>query len=192
MSDAPAAKIAVYEAQRAHEIELNRATAAFEHATLSPLFLLNGGATVAFLTLLGAAATRDSTLDINPWLSALAALAWSSGLLASTWAARTGYGAQREFSRSVRLRRQLIERQLIRGSDHDFIASLTPLPSESAAMQLSPTDDLGAAIPALDDPRTPLTEARALQDRYLRLSAQACGSFLVGVLLAAVAVVIGS
>jgi hypothetical protein len=34
---------AVYQAQRNHELELNRATGAFEHAVISPLFLLNGG-----------------------------------------------------------------------------------------------------------------------------------------------------
>lgn len=35
-------------AQRAHELELNKATAVFEHAIGSALFLLNGGAVVAF------------------------------------------------------------------------------------------------------------------------------------------------
>ena len=34
-------EIAIYESHRAHELELDKATAAFEHATLSPLFLLN-------------------------------------------------------------------------------------------------------------------------------------------------------
>jgi hypothetical protein len=53
----------VYGAVRGHELMLNQATAAFEHAALTPLFLLNGGATVAFLTLLGAASgkARSST-----------------------------------------------------------------------------------------------------------------------------------
>lgn len=36
-------ELAVYQAQRNHEVELNRATGAFEHEVISPLFLLNGG-----------------------------------------------------------------------------------------------------------------------------------------------------
>jgi hypothetical protein len=65
--DQPATErdLAIYQAQRAHELELNKATAAFEHALVSPLFLLNGGAVVAFLTLLGAASAKDSHLRVN-------------------------------------------------------------------------------------------------------------------------------
>jgi hypothetical protein len=43
-----------YKALRAHELMLNERTSEFERAALQPLFLLNGGAVVAFLTLLGA------------------------------------------------------------------------------------------------------------------------------------------
>lgn len=42
-----------YRALRDRELELNRATAAFERAVLETLFVLNGGAPVAALTLLG-------------------------------------------------------------------------------------------------------------------------------------------
>jgi len=79
--DDPRLDLDVYNAVRAHELELNRATAAFEHAVLSPLYLLNGGALVAFLTLLGAASGEDSSLEIElPWAVAGAAL-WATGPL---------------------------------------------------------------------------------------------------------------
>jgi hypothetical protein len=53
-----AALLERYKALRAHELELNRATAEFERAVLQPLFLLNGGASVAVLGLLGAVSER--------------------------------------------------------------------------------------------------------------------------------------
>ena len=42
-SEKPENERAIYQGQREHELELNRATAAYEHAIVSPLFLLNGG-----------------------------------------------------------------------------------------------------------------------------------------------------
>ena len=55
-------ELAVYNAQRQHELELNRVSAGLELAFVSPTLLLNGAATVAFLTLLGStsAPTRGS------------------------------------------------------------------------------------------------------------------------------------
>ena len=49
-------ELEVYKAVRAHELMLDQATAAFEHAAIAPLLLINGGGAVAFLTLLGATA----------------------------------------------------------------------------------------------------------------------------------------
>jgi hypothetical protein len=62
------------------EYEMIRATAAFEHATLRPLFILNGGALVAYLALLGA-----GRIDFP--IGRLAVLAWAIGLIAAAVAA---------------------------------------------------------------------------------------------------------
>ena len=48
-----------YRHRSAHELELNRATAELERASLQIAFLANGGAIVAVLTLLGAVAGRS-------------------------------------------------------------------------------------------------------------------------------------
>jgi hypothetical protein len=169
-------EIAIYESQRAEEVELVKATGAFEQAVLSPLFLLNGGATVAFLTLLGAASAEDSRLDISPVLSGLATMAWSFGLLSATWAVRKGYESQRKFTQAVRLRRQLMERALI-GENSKIREVLTPLPSERDRNNSN-------------DPQKVIDEARATQKWYLRLSTLASVWFVVGVCFAAVAVLL--
>ena len=59
------AKLVRYKAIRAHELELNRATGAFEHAALRPVVILNGGALVAFLSLLGAVWEPDNKPAIH-------------------------------------------------------------------------------------------------------------------------------
>lgn len=102
-------EIAIYEAQRAHELELDRASATFEHAVLSPLFLLNGGAAAAFLALLG---TNTGSQILDPGLAVAAAMTWALGLVAGALAARYGSLAQTEFTRAVRQRRLLYERAL--------------------------------------------------------------------------------
>jgi hypothetical protein len=58
------------------EYEMVRATAAFEHAVLKPLFLLNGGALIATLTLYGA--LRGDRFNFLALL--LAILGWVVGL----------------------------------------------------------------------------------------------------------------
>ena len=102
----------VYKATHSHELELNRATATFEHAVLSPLYLLNGGAAVAFLTLLGAASGEGARLKISIVWAAVAAFAWTVGLLLATFATYSGYKGQRGFSRALRFRREEIEASL--------------------------------------------------------------------------------
>ncbi len=64
--------LSAYEAVRAHELMLNEAVSRFEHARLGPLIALNGGAVVAFLTLLGALLGKDRGRHPNLWLSGLA------------------------------------------------------------------------------------------------------------------------
>ncbi|KZE94845.1 hypothetical protein AVP42_00772 [Agromyces sp. NDB4Y10] len=112
--------LAIYEAQRAHELELNKATAAFEHAVSSPLFLLNGGAAVAFLTLLGAVSAPDSTLALRVEFVAPAVFAWVLGLTAGAACVGFGYRAQREFTKAVSFRRRHFERALVDRSPLDL------------------------------------------------------------------------
>lgn len=155
--------LAVYEAQRNHEIELNRATATFEHALVTPLFLLNGGAAVAFLTLLGAASAETSTLDVDTD----AAAAWSIGLLAATIAVLHGYLAQRDYTRATSQRRLLLETAIV-GPDNVLH---------------------GSTAASSADPSTILDAAAQFQRRWLASVAAALVLFVVGVVLASIAVV---
>lgn len=160
----------IYQAQRAHELELNKATAAFEHAVISPLVLLNGGAIVAFLTLLGAVTKKDSTLAIDIGFALVGVALWALSLTAAMLAVGAGYGSQRTFSRSVSARRRLMERALDVGDD--FHSRLAPLAEKSP-------DDL-------------LDEALELQGRWLLHVRLSQGGFLAGVAAAGAAVAIGA
>ena len=95
-----------YKAVRSHEVMLNQATAAFEHAVLVPLTALNGGAIVAFLTLAGAVA------DKNPlpagWLVG-AGSAWALGLLAAAAATSCAFRQQRAINAAHRALREQVE-----------------------------------------------------------------------------------
>ncbi len=51
-------RIEHFKARLSAGIELQRATAAFEHAAIKPLYLLNGGAAVAMLALYGSIAAK--------------------------------------------------------------------------------------------------------------------------------------
>jgi hypothetical protein len=75
------------------EYEMIRATVAFEHAILRPLFLLNGGALVAYLTLFGA--LRPPTIDMAGGKYAI--FFWVGGLLLATFSACFGALSQSAF-----------------------------------------------------------------------------------------------
>lgn len=159
--------IAVYEAQRAHELELNKATAAFEHALVSPLFLLNGGGAVAFLTLLGAASANDSNLRINYATGTAAVGFWALGLVIAAIGVRKGYRSQQQYSRAVSTRRQLLEHALL-GKGSRLIGQLREPPTKS--------------------PEDIRKDAEKLQEQWLALSALALGLFVLGVGLSAVSI----
>lgn len=63
------------------EYEMVRATAAFEHATLRPLFLLNGGALVTYLALYGALNRPGGAAALDTKFAAVAIGCWVVGLL---------------------------------------------------------------------------------------------------------------
>ena len=102
-----------YQAVRAHELMLNEAVSRFEHARLAPLIALNGGAVVAFLTLLGALMGKDSGSHPNLWLSGVAVAAWVVGLIAAALATTAATGHQRAISAAHRLMREELEAALI-------------------------------------------------------------------------------
>lgn len=102
-----------YQAVRAHELMLNEAVSRFEHARLAPLIALNGGAVVAFLTLLGALMGKTSGSHPNLWLSGVAVAAWVVGLVAAALATTAATGHQQAISAAHRLRREELEAALI-------------------------------------------------------------------------------
>ncbi len=116
----------------AHELELNRATAAFEHGVLSPLYLLNGGAVIAFLTLVGAASADDSSLTIDTGWAVAAVGVWAAGLAAAALATWFGLQAQRGYAIGERSRRLTVERLI--ASDAVADAASTDVSCEASAL----------------------------------------------------------
>ena len=96
-----------YRLDRAHEIELNRATSAFESSLIQPLLLLNGGAIVTFLALLGAIWDRSDSVIIP--LVVLAVGCWVLGLLLAALTIFGGYISQRAFTQAIHRRRRMFE-----------------------------------------------------------------------------------
>lgn len=89
-----------YKANAAYQVELLKATVAFEHAALKPLPLLNGGAIIAMLTFAGNTASATSPAINGPALK-WAAVAWSAGLIASVLAIFSGYWSQHFFLKAA-------------------------------------------------------------------------------------------
>ena len=98
-----------YEAVRAHEVMLNEAVSRLEHASLAPLITLNGGAVVAFLTLLGVLLGKDSGTHPNLWLAGCAVVAWVAGLTSAALAVAAATEHQRAISATHRLLREELE-----------------------------------------------------------------------------------
>jgi hypothetical protein len=113
--------VEAYRAVRSHEVMLNQATSAFEHAVLVPLTALNGGAIVALLTLAGAVADR------NPlparWVVAASA-AWAFGLIAAALATSCAFRQQRAINAAHRALRERVE-QLVFSTDPELLKALS-------------------------------------------------------------------
>jgi hypothetical protein len=105
-------ELAVYKAQRQHELELNRVSAGLELAIVSPT-LLNGAAGVAFLTLLGAASGSDSRPQFNLGPARLAIAVSCVGPVVAALAVGAAHQSQRQFTRAVRGGRVQYERKLL-------------------------------------------------------------------------------
>ena len=75
-------RIKAYKAHYDHDLELTRATAAFEHAALKPLYLLNGGALVVYLALLGTwVSSSKPEYPVNLAVAWVAVIVWGVGLV---------------------------------------------------------------------------------------------------------------
>ncbi len=72
-----------------------RATVAFEHAALRPLFILNGGALVVYLGVYGALAKSPAAIDLS--VGKFAVVCWLTGLLLATLVAYLGARSQFAF-----------------------------------------------------------------------------------------------
>jgi hypothetical protein len=107
---APDSSIEVYKAIRAHELMLNQATSQFLHAAAAPLVLLNGGAAVAYLTLLGAVSDpQKSRLNLAAAWAVAALIAWALGLIAAQAAVTFGLNAQRAYAKAQHIKREGVE-----------------------------------------------------------------------------------
>ncbi len=85
-----------YKAMQAYCLELVRATNAFEHAAIKPPFILNGGALVVVLALLGAI-WKDTGNFAEKNLVVYALACWGFGLFFAACAAALGYQSQFAF-----------------------------------------------------------------------------------------------
>jgi len=85
-----------YKAMQAYRLELVRATNVFEHAALKPPFILNGGALVVMMALLGAI-WRDNGQFAEKGMLIYALICWGAGLFFAAIAAASGYLSQFAF-----------------------------------------------------------------------------------------------
>lgn len=168
--DESAFMVEVYKAERAHELMLNQATSAFEHAAIAPLLLLNGGGAVAFLTLLGAVSDPRARFSASISWAIAASVAWGVGLVLAALAASFGLVSQRAFSKRQRIERQEVERLLLRN----------PLVAEVVAGS-APKD-------AKEESRNALRQARTNQRLYELSRWASIGGFVIGVGCAATSV----
>ena len=118
---------------------LNQATAAFEHAVIAPLVVLNGGAVVAFLTLIGAVADSKSSLSPDAGWVAAATVSWALGLIAAALAATYGFRRQQAISVAHRLQRQELEKHFLGAGS--AVAKIVIVPPDSGVSRKTKRDD---------------------------------------------------
>ena len=149
---------------------LNQATAAQERSVVPLLLTLNGGAAVAYLTLLGGLGKDSASLRFDLVWAQLAVVAWMVGLLL---AAMAGWGAARQqalINRAHRLMREQVEDELFHRQVAEIVA-----PEGLTALQRQAERDLANSQKA------------TWGNRYQRAWMASAGAFVVGALLALVA-----
>lgn len=121
----------VYKAVRAHELMLNEAAAAQERSIVPPLLTLNGGAAVAFLTLLGALGKDTASLKVDLEWAMGAIGTWMAGLLLAAAAGSAAASRQKQINKGFRLMREQIEFEVF---DHELAQIVVP-PSPEPSLQ---------------------------------------------------------
>ena len=90
---------------------LNEASSGLERAVVPPLLTLNGGAAVAFLTLLGALG-EDARLNVDVAWARGSIASWVLGLLLAATAASASASRQASINKAFRLMREEVEDML--------------------------------------------------------------------------------
>ena len=152
-----------YKALRAHELMLNERTSEFERAALQPLFLLNGGAVVAFLTLLGAIWEKGA-VSVNFGVATWAVLMWCAGLVTAALATGAGYLCQSTFAKRARLEREIARVNL-----------LNPAPTP---------DETNSTISKNNEMETARESAVMYQRRAIELAVFSLALFMAGAMIA--------
>ncbi len=117
-------RLEIYKERYKHELLLNEHTAAFEHAAVRPAILLNGGAIVAFLTLIGSVWKSGTQPNLD--LVGVALAIWCIGLVTSSVATGLGYVSQRAFTRMIRIQREALEATVLGKSISETSSSIKP------------------------------------------------------------------
>jgi hypothetical protein len=99
------------ELQHQRSVELLKAKAAFEHAALRPLLLLNGGALIVYLALFGGLRSTDPSLIDLPF-SIAAMVAWVVGWILSFSAIACAYYSQKAFEKAQRRRIEALDAEI--------------------------------------------------------------------------------
>ncbi len=159
--------IEIYKAVRAHEVMLNQAVSAFEHAVYTRLAALNGGAAAAFVTLLGTQLKSHDHQLINVGPAVVAVLAWLSGLLAASLAALFGFRRQRAINHSYRLMRQEVERNLGEGILAEIVGATRTEEEEKRLQEIRSKDPAQTTTREATE-ATRSTVEKAAEDRDLR------------------------
>jgi hypothetical protein len=102
-----------YKLDRAHELELNRATVTYEHEVLKMLAYLNGGAAFVYIGFIGAQLKDKGA--VPSWAASYAVASWSAGLLVTAVAIWAMYESQVGFTQAYHNRRRAEEKRQFHG-----------------------------------------------------------------------------
>lgn len=94
--------IARYNADRAHELELDKASGQYELAFFQAGAILNGASATVFLSFLGSTLTK---FELRSGFLIASFLLWIAGLAVALWGGNLSYEAQKEFVSARRNRR---------------------------------------------------------------------------------------
>jgi hypothetical protein len=182
----------LYKAVRAHELMLNEAASAYEHAVITRLAALNGAAAGTFLTLLGVLLKTNGSQNVDTPFAAGAVVVWSIGLLAASYAAWHGLRLQRSINQAHRIMREGLEHYLWPDVAPFVRPPQPPKPADGdeppEAHTAGPVDRRERLVSGVGS-RLALQQQRAGFGKWFDLTVPAStGCFTLGTVLALVAV----